>query len=180
MMLQQDEHEQELKVEGGHDKEIDRDELLGVVLHECPPRLGRGLAVSDHVLGDSSFRNLNPQFQQRSMNPRRTPNRIRHAHLTDQIANCGGDFRSARTAFARPFPVQPKSLPMLGDHGFRFDDHEGAAPVGPNFRKPRTKQPIRWTKLHPPLLLSAQNIQLVAQSEILQPQGQLGMEQRTK
>ena len=43
--------------------------------------------------------------------------------------------------------------------------------VGPNFRKPRPKQSIRWTKLHPPLLLPAQNIQLVAQSKIFQPQG---------
>ena len=87
MMLQQDEHEQELKVEGGHDKEIDRDKLLGVVLQECPPRLGRGLAVSDHVLGDSSFRNINPQFQQLSMNSGRTPDRIRQSHLTNQIPN---------------------------------------------------------------------------------------------
>ena len=84
-MLQQDEHEQELQVEGGHDKEIDRDELLGVVLQECPPRLGRGLAVSDHVLGDSSFRNLNSQFQQFAMDPRRAPNRIRDTYLAVEV-----------------------------------------------------------------------------------------------
>ena len=87
MMLPQDEHEQELNVEGGHDKEIDRDELLGVVLQECPPRLGRGLAVSDHVLGDGGFGNVDAQFQQLSMNSGRTPDRIRRTHLTNQIPN---------------------------------------------------------------------------------------------
>ena len=87
MMLQHNKNKQELELQRRNHEEIGCDDLGGVVLQESPPRLGRRLAVADHVLGDRSFGDFDSKFQQFAMNPRCTPNRIGQTHLTNQIPN---------------------------------------------------------------------------------------------
>lgn len=160
MMLQHYEYKQESEVQGGNQEEIHRDELFGVVLQESPPRLRRWLAVSDHVVGDRGFRNLNSEFQQLSMNPRRSPERICQTHLTDQIPSFLGNDRSANTLSSTlPSPVQPKSPPMPADHGLRLDDQQHRPPIGPNFGEPNPDNSISSVELNPTPLASAQDIQ---------------------
>ncbi|MCA6112866.1 hypothetical protein [Bradyrhizobium cenepequi] len=38
----------------------------------------------DHILGDARLRDLKPELKQFAVNARRTPQRILHAHLSDQ------------------------------------------------------------------------------------------------
>ncbi len=109
MMLKHNKHEQETKAQRGNYEEIDRVELLGMIFQECPPRLGRRLAVSRNVFGNRSFLNFDFKYQQFSVDSRCTPDRIRYAHFTNQIANRGGDFRSAGAVFALPCPTTGES-----------------------------------------------------------------------
>src|SRR5215469_17124950 len=48
MMSQHDKHEQHPKADGRHGEEVDRDEMLDMVVQESPPGLGRGLPVFRH------------------------------------------------------------------------------------------------------------------------------------
>ena len=63
MMLQHNKHEQEPETQSRYHEEINRDELLGMMFQECPPGLRRWLAMPNHVLGDSGFGQLDPEFQ---------------------------------------------------------------------------------------------------------------------
>jgi hypothetical protein len=57
-----------------------------------------------------------------------SPERIRQAHLPDEVSNFARHFRPSRpTVSALPTPVQPESLAVPGDHRLRLDDGEGRA-----------------------------------------------------
>ena len=104
MMFQHNKHEQKPETQCGNNEEIDRDKLLGMIVQECPPRLGRRLVVSRHVFGSRGFRHLDPEFQQFPVDSGRTPGWIRQAHFTDQRSNLGRNIRSARTPLTLPLP----------------------------------------------------------------------------
>ena len=61
-MAQYDQHEQD--PEGGrrNGKEIEGNQLLGVVLKECSPVLRRWSPMLDHVFGHGGFRYFDPEF----------------------------------------------------------------------------------------------------------------------
>jgi hypothetical protein len=141
-----------------------------MIFQECPPRLGRRLAVSRHVFGNRGFRHLDPEFQQFSMNSGRTPDRIRQAHFTDQRSNLGGNLGSARTTFALPLPEKTKPFSMPSNHSLGFHDDQCRTPARPNLGEPNPENPVRAVKLNPTSLGSAQNNQLMAQSNDLQLQ----------
>ena len=147
MMLQQDKHEQEPKAQRGHHEEINGDELLGMIFQECPPRLGRRLAVSRHVFGNRGFRHLDPEFQQLSVNSERTPGWIPQAHFMNQGANLGGNLGPARTRFALPLPVKTKTFSMPGNHSLWFHDDQSRTPARPNPGELNPEQPIRPAEL---------------------------------
>ena len=45
-----------------------------------------GVRPAQHVLGDGGRTDLNPEFEQLAVNPRRSPERVGNAHLADQFA----------------------------------------------------------------------------------------------
>jgi len=73
MMRQHHEDEQHPKADRGHGEEVDRDQILDVVIQESPPSLSRGLPALGHQAGYRALGNLDSQFEQFALNARRTP-----------------------------------------------------------------------------------------------------------
>ena len=62
-MGQHQEYVQYLEADSRHRKEIDGDQLVDVVLQKGAPRLGRWFAMTDHVLANTGFANIDAQFK---------------------------------------------------------------------------------------------------------------------
>ncbi len=123
IMTQDDEYEQDPEGRRWDCKEIEGDQLLGMVLKECSPVLGRRPAMLDHVLGHGGFRDLDPELQQFTVDSRCAPQRISLAHSADQRSDFGIDPRTTSvTAF--PSPVVAKPLAVPANDGCRLNDVE--------------------------------------------------------
>ena len=77
LMGQHYEDKQQAKADCRHDQEINRHQLLGVVLQKSAPRLRRWPSLTHHVLGYCRLTDLYSQFQQFTVNPWRSPQGIR-------------------------------------------------------------------------------------------------------
>src|SRR6516165_10257092 len=64
MMSQHDQHEQHPKADRRHGEEVDRDEILDMVVKESYPSLGRGSPVLGHEAGNRALRNRDSQLEQ--------------------------------------------------------------------------------------------------------------------
>ncbi len=62
VMRQHDEHEQHFECRRGHDKEVDSDELVQVLIEKCPPSRGGRSAATEFVLLHGRFRDIDPQL----------------------------------------------------------------------------------------------------------------------
>src|SRR5258705_5520655 len=69
LMGHDDEDKQQAKVDCRHDQEINRHQLLDVVLKKSAPRLRGWLWLTNNILGYCCLRDLYSQFQQFTMNP---------------------------------------------------------------------------------------------------------------
>src|SRR5215472_19126872 len=110
----------------------------------------------------------------------RAPQRVVAAHLPDQIADLAGDRRSAWFAAAHfPGPEEPKALAMPRDDGLRPDDGQRRAPVWPNVRQddPQTTIGRRQAR---PWDGAFQDVELVAEGDVLQFQCDAGAERQTE
>ena len=117
--------------------EVDRDYPLEVVIEECSPPLRRRLASFWHQPRHCSFRNVNTQLQQFTMDSGCAPRHIGFSHLSYQSTDLGIHPRSPRTlALRASTPKKLEPLPMLTDHSLRLDDDQGVAPTLPNLRQP--------------------------------------------
>ena len=114
--------EQEAVRRGRDDEEIGGHDLADVILQEGAPGLRRGLAPADHVFRDGGLTDVDPEFQQFAMNPRRTPARIRLRHRANQRTDVGRYRRSPYTASAFPGPPQPEAASVPGDDGLRLNE----------------------------------------------------------
>src|SRR5215471_19695835 len=132
MMCEHDEDEQNLEPDRVYREEVDRNELGYMIGEERSPRLGWRLGMADHVFGDGRLGNLNAQFQEFSVNSRRSPGCVITTHGSNQIASFFRNTGTSRSAVANfPGPVPLKSLTMPADDGFRFDNDQGRTPTRP-------------------------------------------------
>ena len=83
MMSQHDKHEQHPKADRRHGEEVDRDEILDMVVQESPPSLGRGFPVLGHEAGNRTLRDRDSQLEQFPVNPSRAPLRVGGRHPLD-------------------------------------------------------------------------------------------------
>lgn len=79
-------------------EEIGRDDLADVISQERAPGLRGRLAPAPHVFRDGRLRDVDPEFQQFAMNPRRAPTRVRLHHPADQRADVRRHDRSPHAA----------------------------------------------------------------------------------
>src|SRR6516164_6688858 len=124
-----------------------------MVIEKGAPSLRRWLAGAHHVLGNRGLGQHESQFEEFSMDPRRSPKGIGQAHVSNELPSLFRQFRPARLSMAvLPATVQPESLAMPSDHGLRFDDDECRAPTRPKTQKPRLEEPVRRPQANPPML----------------------------
>jgi len=70
-------------------KEVCRDQFLGMIFQEGPPGLRAWLAVVNHVFGDRRLREVDAEFLEFTVNARCTPTWVSGTHFLDQVL----DFR---------------------------------------------------------------------------------------
>src|SRR5947208_40821 len=103
------------------------------------------------------------------MNPWRSPERIRQAHLPDEVSNFTRHSRpSWPTLPTLPGPIEAESPAMPGDDRFRLDDAERGTPAGPQLQQPCPQEAIERIESNAHTLRPSQHIDLVAQSKDLQ------------
>src|SRR5580700_10451688 len=67
-MRQNNEHKQYAEPGCRHREEVDRDQIANVIVQEGTPRLGRRCAALRHQSGNSTFGNVDAEFEQFAMN----------------------------------------------------------------------------------------------------------------
>ena len=82
-----------------------------MVTKECPPTLGRRPSPPAHVFGNGSLSDIDPQFQQLTMNARRSPQWVGDADVADEGPQLQRRLR--RPARARDFQRQNARNPRL-------------------------------------------------------------------
>ena len=63
VMGQDQENVKNLKTDRGHGEEIDGDQLLGMILKECPPALRGRFVTSQHVFADTALSDVDAEFE---------------------------------------------------------------------------------------------------------------------
>ena len=105
------------------------------------------------------------------MNAWRSPERIRQAHLPDEVSNFARHSRPSRSTLPTlPGPIQAESPAVPGHDRFRLDDDERRTPAGPQRQQPCPQEAIQRSESNAHRLRPSQHIDLVAQSEDLQLQ----------
>ena len=67
-------HVRTMEAKGRHDKEVDEDQLLGVILQEGAPGLRRRLATAHHVFADPGLADVDAELAQLPVNDGVHPN----------------------------------------------------------------------------------------------------------
>ena len=76
LMLEHEEHVQDAKRGCGNDKEVDGNEVPGVVLEKRTPGLRWWLSPTRHVARHRGFSDLEAEHKQLAVNARRSPSRV--------------------------------------------------------------------------------------------------------
>ena len=127
-----------------------------------------GCGTAHHVLRDGSLTDVETQFQQLTVNPRCTPQRIGLRHVPNQCADIGRHAGPSDASSTLPRPPQAKPLPMPREDRLRLDDDERRSPGWPRLRKPRPKHPINAREAKPWTAGTIHQGQLVPKREDLQ------------
>jgi hypothetical protein len=80
------------------DEHIEGGNAAHMVPQEGPPSRGGGLGSPNHKLGHGGLADADSEFEEFTVDPRRTPQRVGLAHLPDQDAEIMVDRRSAAPA----------------------------------------------------------------------------------
>jgi len=125
----------------GDGEKVDRYEVLGMIVEERPPSLGRWLSMSDHVFGDRGLSDLDAEHLELPVHARRAPEGI----FSREPANEGTDLRGNRgsptaTTAGFPGPEETESLPVPTYQGVRLENGECLQTAGPDPVEPDPEQ----------------------------------------
>jgi hypothetical protein len=83
---------------GRNHEEVDGSHRFRMIHQEGSPSLRRRLPLSAQIFGHRRWRHLDSQLEQFSVNAGCSPQRVRLAHATNQVANLFSYVRSSRAA----------------------------------------------------------------------------------
>ena len=86
-MGQHQKYVKDLEPDGGHGEEVDRNQLLGMVLQEGAPSLRRRFAAAHHIFADTALSDVDAEFEKFAVDPWCTPTGILPGHLANQISD---------------------------------------------------------------------------------------------
>ena len=126
--------------------------------------------LSRHVLRDGRLTHGDPQLLQFAVNPRRTPERIRRGHSTDQRADVWSRGWTTGAVPTLPGPEQAEAASVPGEDGLRLDEDKRRPPTAPCARQPRPEHPIRRGQTKSRGARAIQDRQLMPEREDLEVQ----------
>jgi hypothetical protein len=106
----------------------------------------------------------------RSSPPYRHPSEF-DTDIANQVADVERHGRPPQASTTLPGPQQAERLPLPGDDGVRFDDHERRGPLAPDPREPNPEKAVRPGEAWPVRARSRQDPNLMTQSEQFEVQG---------
>jgi hypothetical protein len=121
-MAHDEKRKQALERQGWNHAKIDRGDGFRVVAQECPPCLRWRASAPDHVLGDRRFRDLEPKFEQFTMDARRAPQWVLLAHPLDEFAQLTANSGPSWPTPRFPAPIGPKPRTMPPQDRVRLND----------------------------------------------------------
>ena len=98
VMGQNQENVKNLETDRGHGEEVDGDQLLRMILKECPPALRGRFVTSQHVFADTALSDVDAEFEEFAMDAGCTPSGVLPAHRADEISDLARNDRSTRLA----------------------------------------------------------------------------------
>ena len=132
-MRQDDQDVKDLESEGGDGEEVDGNHPVEVIAKKGLP-VGRRWAARarDHVFGNASLGNVEPELEQFPVDSRSTPQRIGAAHLPDQLDGLWAHrLAPGFTGSAFPAPKAPEPGPVPLDDSARLNQTGAALPICP-------------------------------------------------
>src|SRR5438105_14528048 len=115
----------------------------------------------DYVLRHRRLRDGQTQLQQLAVDPRRTPERIRAAHLPNQIPQVPPNRRPTPSASTLPGPVEPEAPAVPPHHGLGPYHLQRTPPILPEARQHDPEDPVT---LRQPAVADALSTRRVAAS----------------
>jgi len=145
------EHEkdiQDLKCRRRHGEEVDRYQVLNMIIQKGPLRLRWRLRMMDHVFCDCRLGDVDAEQLKFAVNSRCTPANIVPRHRPDKFADlrCDG-WAPTHAATGLPGPVQSKALAVPAHQGIRFEDLQCLQATWPQAVEPDPEQPLAPVKL---------------------------------
>jgi len=172
VMGQQQKHIENLETNGRHGKEVDGDQLLGMILQEGAPSLRRRFAGAHHVFAHAALRDSDSKLEQLPVDAGCAPTRILAAHSADEISDLAGNCRSSRLAKSDfPGPEETKALAMPGNDGLGLNDSQRGAPVAPHARHPDPEEAVYRSQPGTFSRGTLRHADLLPQGEVLQLEG---------
>ena len=142
-----------------------------MVAKEFQPASGRIRIVGGtfHPARNGSFRDVETQLEQLSVDAGRSPPWALSDHAKDQLAHFSTDWFSSDclSSSRDPTPVQPKPCPMPPYDRLRRDQNQRSLPARPNFSQNDPEQPVDGTQSRA-RSLGVQSQQLLPKGEVLQ------------
>src|SRR5437899_9354185 len=123
----------------------------------------------DYVLRHRCLRDGKAELQQLAVDPRRTPQRIRAAHLPYQIPQVPPNRGPTPSASTLPCPVEPEAPAVPPHHGLGPHHLQGTPPILPESRQPDPEDSVHLGQPRP-WLTRFPHGELLPQREILQRQ----------
>jgi hypothetical protein len=123
-VMQDNEAKQHPKCDRRNDEKIDGGDCLGVIVQKGPPGLRWRTTSPRHVLRHRRLGDIDPEFEQLTMNARRSPQRIGAADLADQVLHVFGYAKSAHTASGLPAPYSSEATSVPTHDSIRLNDRD--------------------------------------------------------
>jgi len=101
------------------------------------------------------------------MDPRRSPERVGKADVTDQFADVRRQLRTAARRSRLPSPVKAKTRAVPADYSFWLNNRQGAQHVRCQTIQSGEYQPIELAECRPLRRFTSQDVQLMAQHQDL-------------
>src|SRR5260370_5213368 len=119
IMGQHQEYIKYLEVDRRHREEVDRNQLLGVILQECAPGLRCGFARAHHIFADTALSDVDAEFEKFAVDAGCTQSGVVPAHSANQLSDLARSDRSSRLAVPHLSGLeQAEAGPMPGKDRF--------------------------------------------------------------
>jgi len=143
-VTQDDKTIEDLERDRRQDKKVDRRDAAGVVREKRPPALRWWPPKAAHIVSDRRLGHLETELEQLTMNAWRALQRVRTAHLANELAQLGRDLRSGNTIAGPPAPIRPKPGAVPANDRLWPDNRNGAQGVQGNQRYSQTTEIDRY------------------------------------